>query len=134
MSKKRYPATKVLAYLTDNISQKTILEDSLQLVELMENWTGYPSLLWDNTTVGYGSIPLNSFGQKSLRPMVSFTPRKKDILLDVFSGLKEHEYLLENLGDFTKSKSIIYIKTLASVNLISLETIVYKTIEFHKSN
>lgn len=134
MSKKRYPATKVLAYLTDNISQKTILEDSLQLVELMENWTGYPSLLWDNTTVGYGSIPLNSFEQESLRPMVSFTPRKKDILLDVFSGLKEHEYLLETLGDFTKSKSIIYIKTLVNVNLISLETIVYKTIEFHKSN
>ncbi|MHC5201823.1 hypothetical protein [Myroides sp. LJL119] len=135
MSQKRYPFSKVLPYLQQNVADSRILQDCIELIELMQNWTGYPSILWNNATVGFGKreVLIPDIKKYKKIPLVGFTPRKKDICLDVFTGLKEHEYLLEHLGEHTKIKSLLYIQTLKRVNLIALETVVYKTIEYRRT-
>ena len=53
---------------------------------------------------------------------------------DYFPGLKEHEYLLDDLGKFKMAKACIYIKKLSDINILTLEKICKSTIENLKQN
>lgn len=63
---------------------------------------------------------------------MGFSPRKAAISLYVFSGMPEHEYLLENLGKFKKGAACIYVKKLSDINFPVLKEIMKTTISFLK--
>lgn len=113
-----------------NTEQKR--KDSYELVQLMQNITGYPPKMWGPSMIGFGTYHYKSerSRQEGDWPLVAFSPRKAAISLYVFTGLSEHEYLLKDLGKFTKGKACIYIKKLSDINLEALERLIHVTIGY----
>lgn len=117
-----------------NTNQK--IEDSLELVKLMEDISGHPAKMWGPTMIGFGSYHYKSKRSKQEGdwPLLGFSPRKAAISLYVFTGLEEHEYLLENLGKFKKGKACIYVKKLSDINMDVLNELMRVTLNYMKEN
>ncbi|HZH87930.1 MAG TPA: DUF1801 domain-containing protein [Chitinophagaceae bacterium] len=114
-----------------NTDQKK--KDSFDLIEIMKEVTGYEPNMWGPSIIGFGAYHYKyASGHEGDAPLLGFSPRKSAISLYIYTGLDEHEYLLENLGKFKKGKSCIYINKLADINRDILENIMKETIKFLK--
>jgi hypothetical protein len=106
--------------------------DSFELVKLMQDFTGFEPKMWGPTIIGFGSFHYKSerSRQEGDWPLIGFSPRKAAISLYVFTGTKEHEYLLEDLGKFKIGKACIYVKKLSDINQEVLKKLMKETIEY----
>jgi hypothetical protein len=116
-----------------NTEQKK--KDSFELLELMSEFTGYEPEMWGPSIIGFGRYHYKSdrSRQEGDWPLVGFSPRKTAISLYVYTGNKEHEYLLNDLGKFTMGKACIYIKKLSDINPEALKKLMKETIDFLES-
>jgi hypothetical protein len=105
-------------------------KDSYALLKLMNDTTGYEPKMWGPSIIGFGSYHYKS--EKSIQegdwPLIGFSPRKAAISLYVFTGAKEHEFLLKDLGKFKMGKACIYIKKLSDINQEVLKKLIHETI------
>jgi len=108
-------------------------KDSFELLNLMQNNSGYEAKMWGPGIIGFGSYHYKyDSGHEGDAPLIGFFPRKAAISLYVFTGLKEHEYLLEDLGKFKIGKACIYIKKLSDIDRQKLGTLMDETIQYLK--
>lgn len=111
------------------------IKDSFELISLMREITGYEPKMWGSSIIGFGSYHYKS--EKSRQegdwPLISFSPRKAAISLYVYTGAKEHEHLLEGLGNYKIGKACIYVKKLSDINLDVLRKLAKETIYFLQS-
>lgn len=107
-------------------------KDSFELLRLMQDFTGFEPKMWGDSIIGFGSYHYKSerSRQEGDWPLIGFSPRKAAISLYVFTGAKEHEYLLEGLGKYKMGKACIYVKKLSDINLDVLRNIMKETIKF----
>lgn len=106
-------------------------KDSYELIALMEKITGEKAKMWGSTIVGFGNYHYKyESGHEGNAPLIGFSPRKTAISLYVFTGLQEHEHMLENLGKFTMSKACIYVKRLTDINLDALTGLLNHSIDY----
>lgn len=106
-------------------------KDSYELIALMEKLTGEKAKMWGSSIIGFGNYHYKyESGHQGNAPITGFSPRKSAFSLYVFTGLQEHEYLLESLGKFTKGKACIYVKKNADINLEVLSQLIDKTITY----
>ena len=107
-------------------------KDSFELIEIMREITGCEPQMWGPSMIGFGKYHYKSerSRQEGDWPLVGFSPRKAAISLYVFSGMPEHEYLLEGLGKFKKGAACIYVKKLSDINIPVLKEIMKTTISF----
>lgn len=106
-------------------------QDSYALLQLMQDVSGYEPAMWGPTIIGFGSYHYKyESGHEGYAPLLGFSPRKAAISLYVFTGLKEHEPLLEGLGKFKMGKACIYANKLADINLKVLTKLMQETIVF----
>lgn len=110
-------------------------KDSFELLKLMQDFTGFEPKMWGPSIIGFGSFHYKSerSRQEGDWPLVGFSPRKAAISLYVYTGNKEHEYLLKDLGKFKIGKACIYIKKLSDIDQEVLKKLMKETIEFLKS-
>ena len=114
-----------------NTDQKK--KDSFELIKIMKEVTGFEPKMWGPTIIGFGSYHYKyASGHEGDAPLVGFSPRKAEISLYVFTGVEQHEHLLENLGKFRKGKSCIYIKKLENIDQEELKKLMRETIQFVK--
>jgi hypothetical protein len=108
------------------------IKDSFELVKLMQEATGCEPVMWGPSIVGFGKYHYKSERSKQEGdwPLIGFSPRKAAISLYVYSGLPEHEYLLENLGKFKRGAACIYVKKLSDINIEVLKQIMEANIEY----
>lgn len=113
-----------------NTEQKQ--KDSFELLKLMQDFTGYEPKMWGPSIIGFGSYHYKSERSKQEGdwPLLGFSPRKAAISLYVYTGSKEHEYLLNDLGKYKMGKACIYIKKLSDINVDALKTLMSKTMAF----
>ena len=106
--------------------------DSFALLKLMQDITGFEPMMWGESMIGFGSYHYKSerSSQQGDWFLVGFSPRKAAISLYVYTGLKEHEYLLKDLGKFKIGKACIYIKKLSDINQEVLGKMIKETIGF----
>lgn len=122
----------------DAVANTQKKQDSLQLITLMEEITGEKARMWGPTIVGFGEYEYKyASGHGGSAPVLGFSPRKAAFSLYVYTGLKEHEHLLDGLGKFTKGKACIYVKKMEDINtdvLIKLmkESIAYVENKFQR--
>lgn len=106
-------------------------KDSFELLKLMQDITGYEPKMWGQSIIGFGSYHYKS--EKSRQEgdwfLIGFSPRKAAISLYVYTGAKEHQYLLEGLGKFKMGQACLYIKKLADINQDVLKKIMKATID-----
>lgn len=109
--------------------------DSFELLKLMQDFTGFEPKMWGPSIIGFGSYHYKSerSRQEGDWPLVGFSPRKAAISLYVFTGAKEHEYLLEGLGKYKIGKACIYVKKLADINQDVLKKLMKASIDFLQS-
>ena len=107
-------------------------KDSFELLKLMQDFTGYEPKMWGPSIIGFGSYHYKS--EKSRQegdwPLIGFSPRKAAISLYVYTGAKEHEYLLKDLGKYKMGKACIYIKRLSDINQDILKKLMKETIDY----
>ena len=107
-------------------------KDSFELLKLMQDFTGYEPKMWGPSIIGFGSYHYKS--EKSRQegdwPLIGFSPRKAAISLYVYTGVKEHEYLLKDLGKFKMGKACIYVKKLSDINQDVLKKLMKETIDY----
>jgi hypothetical protein len=108
--------------------------DSFELLKLMQRVTGYEPRMWGASIIGFGSYHYKSerSRQEGDWPLVGFSPRKAAISLYVFTGLPEHEHLLEGLGKFKMGKACIYAKKLSDINQDVLINLMQASIDYLK--
>jgi hypothetical protein len=109
--------------------------DSFELLRLMQDLTGFEPRMWGESMIGFGSYHYKSerSRQEGDWPLVGFSPRKAAISLYVYTGLKEHEHLLKDLGKFKMGKACIYVKKLSDINKEVLGKLIKETIAFLQS-
>jgi hypothetical protein len=96
--------------------------DSFQLIALMSAWSGCEAKMWGPTIIGFGSCHYKyGSGHEGDMPLIGFSPRKAAFSLYVYSPIEESRHLLDELGKFKMSKSCIYIKKLADIDISVLE-------------
>lgn len=130
----------VMAFIKAFAENDQRRQDSYALIELMEDFTGFPPKMWGPSMIGFGSYHYKSARSKQEGDwmLVGFSPRKAAISLYVYTGLPEHEHLLKGLGKFTMGKACIYIKKLADIDQEALKQLMGATIDYlttqHGSN
>lgn len=109
--------------------------DSFELLDFFREVTGFEPRMWGESIIGFGSYHYKSerSRQEGDWPLVGFSPRKAAISLYVFTGAKEHEYLLEGLGKYKMGKACIYIKRLFDIDQDVLKKLVIETISYLQS-
>lgn len=105
-------------------------KDSLDLLKLMQDATGYEPQMWGPSIIGFGSYHYKSerSRQEGDWPLVGFSPRKAAISLYVYTGGEEQAHLLQDLGRFKMGKACIYVKRLSDINPDALRKIIKTTI------
>src|SRR5687767_3424661 len=72
--------------------------DSFRLIELMKSASGHDPKMWGPSIVGFGNYHYKyDSGHEGDAPLIGFSPRKAAISLYVFTGLDEHQSLLDGL-------------------------------------
>lgn len=112
----------------DNDQKK---EDSFQLVNLMEKWSGFEAKMWGPSIIGFGQYHYKyESGHEGDMPLIGFSPRKAAFSLYVYSPTDENKLLLNDLGKFKLAKACIYIKKLADINIPALEKLCKTSIAY----
>ena|SRR5688572_5805451 len=136
MAKNKTAETK--ANVTDFINEFSDSDqkrkDSFELVKLMQDITGHKPKMWGPTMVGFGTYHYKyASGHEGDAFLVGFSPRKAAISLYVYTGLDEHEYLLNDLGKFKIGKVCIYVKKLSDINIPQLKKLMKESIKYVKA-
>jgi hypothetical protein len=107
-------------------------KDSFELLQFMQEVTGFEPKMWGTSIIGFGSYHYKSdrSSQEGDWMLVGFSPRKAAISLYVYSGSPEHAHLLKNLGKFKMGKACIYIKRLSDIDRDELKKLIQETIQF----
>lgn len=107
-------------------------KDSFQLLQLMQDFTGYEPKMWGPSIIGFGQYHYQSerSSQKGDWPLVGFSPRKAAISLYVYTGSAEQDDLLKELGKFKMGKACIYVKKLSDIDQEVLKKLMKSTIEY----
>ena len=106
-------------------------QDSYQLLKIMEEVSGFPPKMYGPSIVGFGNYHYKyESGHEGDAPLLGFSPRKAAISLYTFTGLEEHEHLLDGLGKFKMGKACIYVKKLSDIDLNVLDKMMKETIQY----
>ena len=110
-------------------------KDGFELLNLMQDFTGFEPKMWGPTMIGFGQYHYKSekSSQEGDWPLVGFSPRKAAISLYVYSGGEEQEALLKKLGKFKMGKGCIYVNKLSDIDLNILKDLMKSTITFLNS-
>ena len=121
----------VREFITEFVESEQKRNDSYELIRLMEEVSGFEAKMWGPSIIGFGSYHYKyASGHEGDMPMVGFSPRKAAISLYVYSGIPEHEHLLENLGKFKMGKACIYVKKLSDINRDALTGLIRASISY----
>jgi hypothetical protein len=87
----------VIAFINAFADTEQKRKDSLELLKLMRDFTGFEPKMWGPSIIGFGSYHYKSerSSQEGDWPLVGFSPRKAAISLYVYTGADEHRHLLE---------------------------------------
>jgi hypothetical protein len=123
----------VLDFINSFTNTEQKRQDSVDLVQLMQQTTGFEPKMWGPTIIGFGNYHYKyPSGHQGDAPIAGFSPRKAAISLYVFTGLEEHKHLLDGLGKFKIGKACIYINQLSDINRQQLIVIIQQTIAYLK--
>lgn len=112
----------------DNEQKKT---DSLQLIELMKEWSDSEPKMWGPSIIGFGNYHYKyASGHEGDAPVIGFSPRKAAFSLYIYSDTEKSKLLLPNIGKFKMSKACIYIKKLSDIDVSILKELCMESIQY----
>ena len=107
------------------VDNETKRDDCFRLIKMYEEITGFEPKMWGPSIIGFGSYHYKyESGHEGDAPLAAFSPRKDSIVIYVVPEFQQREQLLLKLGKHKSSKSCVYVKKLADIDLKILEKIV----------
>lgn len=126
-----FTEVKPLDYIHSLQLSELKLHDSIVFLHFFEKISGFESKMWGPSIIGFGKYAYKyDSGHGGEAPLLGFSPRKTAFSLYVFTGLEEHEHLLEGLGKFTKGKACIYVKKASDIQFDVLEKLMLTTMNY----
>ena len=106
------------------------IEDSFELVKMMEKLSGEPAKMWGASIVGFGSYDYQyKSGHGGTTCRIGFSPRKTAFSLYILNCESETQInLVRQLGKIKMGKACIYFKNLADLNLEILEKLILESL------
>ena len=103
--------------------------DANVLVDLMQEVTGEPPVLWGPSIIGFGCYHYRyESGREGDSPIVGFSPRKTTLAIYIMTGFEDAGGLLARLGKHSTGKSCLYVKRLADVDMGVLRELVTRSV------
>ncbi|WP_460219074.1 DUF1801 domain-containing protein [Psychroserpens sp. MEBiC05023] len=114
----------VMAFL-NAIDDEQKKADSIKLLKMFEDVSGYEAKLWGNRIIGFGKyIYKTKAGKEGEWFLTGFAPTKSNLSLHLMFGLEDESHALSKLGKHSIGKGCLYIKTLSDVDIDILKGIV----------
>ena len=114
----------VAAFL-DAVEPNQRRADGKTVCAMMERISGEPPVLWGPSIIGFGRCHYRyDSGREGDMPRIGFSPRKASLVLYVVFGFPPFDEIMGRLGKYTTSKSCLYIKKLADVDMAVLEELI----------
>ncbi|TYR32568.1 DUF1801 domain-containing protein [Sphingobacterium phlebotomi] len=130
-TKTSYTGDDVMAFVSSYVDNEEKKADSIHLIELMQEWSGFEPKMWGPTIIGFGNYHYKyASGHEGDAPILGFAPRKAAFSLYVFSETERSKLLLADLGKFKMGKACIYIKKLADINISTLHELCKESIDY----
>jgi len=130
-NKTTYTDVNVIDFINSYVDNEQKKADSLRLIELMREWSGFEPKMWGPTIIGFGNYHYKyASGHEGEAPLIGFSPRKAEFSLYVFSPTEENKHLLNDLGKYKISKACIYIKKLSDINIAALKDLCDDSIKY----
>jgi hypothetical protein len=103
-------------------------KDSQWLVDVMNDVTGKPPVMWGPSIIGFGKYHYKyESGREGDMPLMGFSPRKGKLTLYITYKPENYTKLMDAVGKHQTSKACFYIKDLASINTEKLRELIQKT-------
>ncbi|MFZ1389862.1 MAG: DUF1801 domain-containing protein [Thiolinea sp.] len=129
---KTRPTSDSVADYIANIADETRRQDCQILVALMQDATQYEPVMW-GTMVGFGEYHYQyASGHQGDAFLSGFAARKNDLTIYIVDGFEPYADLLARLGRFKHSKSCLYVKRLADIDLEVLRELVERSVKAMK--
>ena len=118
--------SNVTAFL-NNIQNKQLRDDCFAILEMMQEVSNVPPVMWGSAIVGFGSHHyVYDSGREGDTVIIGFSPRKQNISIYLLGGLHKLERELSKLGKYKTGGGCLYIKSLSDVHLEVLKKIFIK--------
>jgi hypothetical protein len=119
----------------DSVSDDGKKADAVRLIDLMQDATGEPPVMWGPSIVGFGSYHYRyESGREGDSPVVGFSPRKTSLVIYIVTGFSGAEPMLAKLGKHTTGKSCLYVKRLSDVDLKVLAQLIKQSVRAVRKN
>lgn len=130
-TKTTYTEINVKDFLDSYVDNEQKKTDSLQLIELMQEWSDSEPKMWGPSIIGFGNYHYKyASGHEGDAPVIGFSPRKAAFSLYVYSDTEKSKLLLPDLGKFKMSKACIYIKKLSDIDVSILKELCMESIQY----
>lgn len=114
----------VKAFL-ESVEDPVQRQESLTLLELMEDASGSPPVMYGTTIVGFGNSTVTyANGSTQEWFSVGFSPRKGKFSLYIVNDAEAQKESLDRLGTYKHGKSCVWVKRLSDIDLDVLKEIV----------
>lgn len=119
----------------DSVSDPIKRQDSYTILEMMEQVTGAPAVMWGDAIIGFGDMRYKyPSGRQDDWMLAAFSPRKQNLTLYIMTGLDQYQDLLARLGKHKKTgKGCLYIKRLSDVDQTVLRELIQESVDFLKN-
>lgn len=122
---KTKPTNKNPLEFIDAIPNEGLKKDARVVMKKMEKITGHKPVMWGPAIIGFGHFVLTyESGRETELPLISFSPRKQQLVLYILNNSLKQKELLKNLGKHSTGKVCLYIKRLSDINIDVLEEII----------
>lgn len=126
-----YTEKNVMDFIDSYVDSEQKKTDSILLIQLIQEWSGFEPKMWGPTIIGFGNYHYKyASGHEGDAPILGFSPRKAAFSLYVFSDTERSKLLLADLGKFKMSKACIYIKKLDDINISILQELCKESINY----
>jgi len=127
-NKTKPTAASVKDYIASRASESQ-RADCQKLMALLKKFTRKPPKMWGPSIVGYGVYKYTyETGRTGEAPLAGFAIRGREIVLYLSCEGPEQKALLTKLGKHKMSKSCLYFKQLADLDMSVLERLVLNSI------
>ena len=113
------------------VADETRRNDAVAITALMTKVTKQKPVMWGGAIIGFGSTAIAyANGSEMDWPLVAFSPRKANTVLYLsLDGYEKFDDIMARLGKHTSSKSCLYIKKLADVDMKVLTELVKESVK-----
>lgn len=127
---KTKPTAESVKDFINKIPDEERRADCFQVAKIMEEITGEKPKMWGPSIVGFGTYHYKyASGREGDWLITGFSPRKKDLTLYIMMGFEKHGELMKKLGKHSVSKSCLYIKRLADVDIPTLKKLIKTSVK-----